>query len=152
MKIILHVNIQAEKLYEKSKELGTLAASAFLQSGQTSQANRERHRSQMKGLENIAETTRKSTDVLDYIKKQIARKQSGWVTELQYGEKLKAFLEDGLTGPIDEICREVGITGNTEQDRRDRQQIRLHLIRQFVRQMVIQYEYSISDLGRKNSA
>ncbi len=73
--IILRVNEQAEQFYDKSEELGTLAAQSFLEEHR--RERRERHRAQMTGLENIAETTLKATDVLDYIKKQIAR-QPAW--------------------------------------------------------------------------
>lgn len=146
--IILQINKQAEDFYEKSQELGTLAAQSFFN---INQREREKHRSQMTGLENIAETAWKATDVLDYIKKQMARERSGWTTVHRFGENLKQYIENGLTPAIDDVCREVGIGNSTEQDRRDRQQIRLELIRQFIRQLVVQYEYQVSELQRGNA-
>ena len=145
--IILRVNEQAENFYEKSKELGMLAAQSFFD---VNQRERGKHRSQMTGLENIAETTLKATDVFDYIKKQMARERSGWTTIHQFGENLKQYIENGLTPTINAICDDIGIGSTTEQDRRDRQQVRLQLIRQLIRQVVVHYEYQVSELERRN--
>src|ERR1700738_2417077 len=63
MKIISEVSNQAEKHYEDAIALGDHAAHVL----------RAAHRSQMTSLENIAESTFKTSDVFDFIKKQIAR-------------------------------------------------------------------------------
>jgi hypothetical protein len=134
------VNERAEKFYQKSEELGSLAARTF----------QERHRAQLTGLENIAETTLKVADVLDYIKKQIARPdRKGWSEEYQgkrFGESLKQMIEGDLKADVDYICAapELHIGNENEQDWRDRQHIYLQLIRQLVRQIVVQYEYRVS--------
>jgi hypothetical protein len=57
MKIISEVNIQAEDFYDDAVALGDLAAVML----------EENHRSQMTSLENIAESTLKTSDVFDYI-------------------------------------------------------------------------------------
>lgn len=145
--IILRVNEQAEDFYDKSLELGTLAAQSFLGVNGREQ---DKHQAQMTGLENIAETALKATDVLDYIKKQMARGRSGWTTTHRFGENLKQYIETGLTPAIDAICAQIGIDSTTEQDRRDRQQVRLHLIRQLIRQVVVQYEYQVGESERRN--
>jgi hypothetical protein len=145
--IMLRVNEQAEDFYDKSQELGTLAANAFFG---IQGRERDKHRSQMTGLENIAETTWKATDVLDYIKKQMARERSGWTTTHQFGEKLKQYIENGLTPAIDAVCDSVGIGNATEEDRRDRQRIRLELIRQMIRQVVVQFEYQVNESENNN--
>jgi len=139
--IILRVNEQAERFYDKSKELGTLAARSFFE-----ERDRQRHRAQMTGLENIAETTLKATDVLDYIKKQIAR-QEGWRKEYdgkRFGESLKTYIENNLRRDVTSVCASVGIGDETDEDKRQRQYIYLQLIRQLIRQVVVQYEYHIS--------
>ncbi len=148
--IILRVNEQAEDLYDKSKELGTLAAQSFFD---IQGRDREKHRSQMTGLENIAETTLKATDVLDYIKKQMARDRSGWTSSHQFGENLKHYIEDkeGLKLAIDVVCDRVGIGDTTEEDRRERKHVRLLLIRQLIRQVVVQFEYEVNELEKRRN-
>jgi len=166
---ILHaVHEAAEKFYDTSQELGILAAAAFQEQKEN---QRERHRAQMTGLENIAETTMKVSDVLDYIKKQTAR-QPGWhkkrpVSELLddfenaraqeyadrcFGEILKEYIEKDLAERCTTICGSLGINPNIEEDQRDQQQVFLQLIRQLVRQLVVHYEYKISPWVRQNAA
>jgi hypothetical protein len=146
--IMLRVSEQAELFYDKSQELGILAAQSF--GGERGkELQQQRHRAQMTGLENIAETTWKATDVLDYIKKQIAR-QAEWRNK-GFGENLKSYIEKNLKADVDTICTSVGIDNKTEEDRRERQQIYLLLIRQFIRQIVVQYEYHVSQPGRASS-
>ncbi len=143
-KILLRVNEQAESFYKKSEQLGTLAAKSFLE--QHIADRREKHRAQMTGLENIAETTLKVTDVLDYIKKQIARRQ-GWTNERgeSFGESLKKYIEGTLKEEgVRDVCKSVGTDEQTEEGKREKQLIYLLLVRQLIRQIVVQYEYSIN--------
>jgi hypothetical protein len=146
-KILLRINEQAELFYDKSQELGVLAAQSFRE--EHGKERQQRHRAQMTGLENIAETTLKATDVLDYIKKQIAR-QEGWRNK-GFGENLKSYIEHNLKADVASICASVGIDNKTEEDRRERQQIYLLLIRQFIRQIVVQYEYHVIQPERASS-
>ena len=160
-KMIIRVNEEAEKFYSKAQELGLLAVESFRE--QQSNSKKEQHRSQMTGLENIAETTMKVSDVLDYIKKQTARQQ-GWKTVYEsgrlimtlkqyqdkcFGEILKTYIENDLKSIREEICRNIGIGDQSYEDQRDRQQVYLHLIRQFVRQIVVQYEYQVNKPEKK---
>lgn len=149
-KIMVYVNEQADtkNFYDKSQELGTLAAESFRE--QDNDNKKKRHRAQMTGLENIAETTMKVSDVLDYIKKQTAR-QPGWTAEYdgqRFGESLKNYIEHDLDTIRNTVCGRVGIGDTTNEDKRDRQQVYLHLIRQLIRQIVVQYEYEVSELER----
>jgi hypothetical protein len=146
-KIILFVNEEAQDFYARSLELGELAAKTFSQEGEK---GRERHRAQMTGLENIAETTLKWTDVLDYIKKQMARPR-GWTKVYDgksFGESLKNYIEEELPEHVTRVCNRVPIGNEGDDDRRDRQLVYLHLIRQFIRQVVVQYEYKASEPER----
>lgn len=156
-KIILRVNEQAELFYSDSQRLGNMAAATFLEdpknqhlSGEEQKRKLQRHRAQLTGLENIAETTLKFTDVLDYIKKQIARPQShGWREEYQgkrFGEELKTYIEQNIPEYVGRVSNLAGIGNTDETDARDRQYIYLHLIRQFIRQLVVQYEYRVSQI------
>ena len=171
------VNERAEDFYDKSEQLGTLAAETFLEEihyqghgGLTSKDERtlQRHRAQLTGLENIAETTLKAADVLDYIKKQIARPdRKGWREEYKgehfgeslkqmeaykgkrFGESLKQMIENNLKADVEHICAEMRIGKESDEHKRDRQYIYLQLIRQLVRQVVVQYEYRVSEIEEK---
>jgi hypothetical protein len=159
MQIKLEVSDQAENFYQDAVQLGDHAAFAL----------KARHRSQMTGLENVAESTLKSSDVLDYIKRQTARfpywrqnfpkdlsnqttnersKQSeeSDPSNKGFGERLKQYLEEDLVKKRNVICSEkhLNISDKTDEDRQLRRRIYLLLIRQFLRQMVAQYEYRVS--------
>ena len=141
MKIIREVNYQAELFYEEAVSMGDHAASAL---------GRDR-RAQMTSLENIAESTLKATDVFDFIKKQIARhdhwrKPSRHHTDPQqgFGERLRVYLEQSLLPRISAVCEAAGVS-NEEQ--RLRREIYLQLIRQFIRQVVVQYEYRVNPVS-----
>ncbi|MGH2506497.1 MAG: hypothetical protein ACRDHZ_03640 [Ktedonobacteraceae bacterium] len=147
MIIILRVNEQAERFYGKAQELGKIAALSF---NEMKSAEKSRHRSQMTGLENIADTTLKVSDVLDYIKKQIARRQA-WTAVVdgqRFGESLKTYIENDLKNMVNKVCESVGIGNETEEDMRDRQRIHLDLTRQLIRQIVVHYEYAVSPAER----
>ncbi len=148
MQIILEVNDQAELFYEDAIQIGDHAAYAL----------KARHRSQMTGLENVAGSALKASDVLDYVKRQTAR-FSYWRQNFPasedvnkgagsyeiFGERLKNYLEDTLAKMRDSICRDkLKIGDKNDKDRHLRRRVYLLLIRQFLRQVVIQYEYRVS--------
>jgi len=148
--LITRVNKAAgsDAFYARSQALGLLAVRAF--SEEHNSEKQERHRSQMTGLENIAETTGKVTDVLDYIKKQTAHQKEGqgWKKKVGakgelFGEVLKNELESGLESYIKDVCQDF-IDTTTDEGRQQRQEVYLLLIRQFIRQLVAQYEYEMS--------
>lgn len=150
MQIIREVNDQAENFYEDAAQLGNHAAYAL----------KKAHRSQMTGLENIAESAFKTSDVFDYIKRQIARLpywSQGFPEYKErpdegFGERLKKYLEDELGPKREALCRRLEIGNKTDEDRQIRRRIYLQLIRQFVRQMVVHYEYQVSsENGKKES-
>jgi hypothetical protein len=140
-KIIREVNNQAELFYSEAVGLGDHAADALGKA----------RRSQMTSLENIAESTMKSTDVFDFIKKQIAR-HDDWRKSFKdhkdanqgFGERLKTYLEKELPPKTAIISESVGIGNVTDKDQQQRRKIYLLLIRQFIRQVVVQYEYRLN--------
>jgi hypothetical protein len=147
MKIIREVSIQAENFYDDAIKLGDHAAYAL----------KAAHRSQLTSLENIAESTFKTSDIFDYIKKQTSRfpywrqptldqKDS----DLGFGERLKNYLESELKKTVVTICgpKRLEIGDSTDEEKQERRRIYLLLIRQFIRQMVVEYEYQVS-LGNK---
>jgi hypothetical protein len=148
VKIIREVNIQAEEFYKDAVDLGIHAAYAL----------KVNHRSQMTGLENIAESAFKYTDIFDYIKRQTARYsywQQGPERERPgeaFGERLLNYLEKDLSNRRDNVCKRLKIYDMTDEDKQLRRRLYLLLIRQFVRQMVVQYEYRARLLGNQKGA
>src|SRR2546423_9208733 len=157
MKIIYEVSNQAEKFYEDAIDLGDHAAHVL----------KATRRSQMTSLENIAESTFKTSDVFDFIKKQTAR-FSYWrqaMPENQFssgnkkanqpfGLRLKDYLEQDLKITADELCDPscLDIGNTTDKEKQERRHIHILLIRQFIRQMVAQYEFRVSAVGNLSSA
>lgn len=151
MQIIREVNIQAENFYNQAVQLGNHAAFALGRS----------RRSQMTGLENIADSALKKTDVFDYIKRQTAKfpfwrqsiphdkahhSTSNPADDKGFGERLMYYLEEAMQGYLEAICDEkrLNIGDKTDDDRYERRRISLLLIRQFIHQMVATYEFQVS--------
>lgn len=121
------IKTDASAFRRKTKELGNTAATIFS----------EKHTSQVKGLENIANSALKVSDVLDYIKRQTGRAKAneGWKRE-HFGQTLLEYIEDNLTKRRDEVCQTLHI-----EDDAQKLEVYLLLIREFVKQLVIHYEY-----------
>ncbi len=151
MKIIREVSDQAENFYEDAVGLGDHAADAL----------KAQHRSQMTELENIADSALKSSDIFDYIKKQSARFHY-WRqafaghsdARIGFGERLKTYLEKDMTKKLAAICERLDIGNSSDEDKQKRRRIYLMLIRQFIHQMVAEYEYQTSpaSIARKREA
>lgn len=149
IKIIREVNNQAELFYEDAVKIGDHAAYALGRS----------HRSQLTGLENVAESALKITDIFDYIKRQTAR-YSYWRTafpphtNVTFGERLRVYLEDNLAKVRDEACNVLQIGNTSDEEKQLRRRVYLLLVRQFIGQMVIEYEYRVNSdgSGGKNGA
>ncbi len=145
MQVMLEVSFEADDFYSQAAELGYHAAEAL----------QARHRSQLTGLENIAESTFKISDILDYIKKQTARfghwrqpLAKGENTQQGFGERLRACLENDLAKRRDAVCERLHIGDSSYQDKQKRRHIYLLLIRQFIRSMVAAYEIEVSPVGK----
>ncbi len=146
MQIIREVNKQAERFYEDAVSLGDHAAHVL------GGSEYDTHRAQLTGLENIAESTFKRSDVFDYIKKQTAKKTTGWRQPdpeaedptTGFGDRLRDHLEQKLPKRVDDICTRLKIGNTTDEEQQKRRRIHLLLIRQFLRQMVVEYEYRVS--------
>jgi hypothetical protein len=165
MKIIREINLEAERFYDEAQSLGNHAYQAF----------KDKSRTQLTGLENVAESSLKTSDIIDYIKKKIARSDPGneWrakgkedppteESQKGFGERLKSELE-ALSDQVERVCRNVEIVTKVEKgrpgqdeklqrarmkaDRWKRQDIHLRLMREFIRQMVVQYEYRAGEGG-----
>ncbi|TMC18902.1 MAG: hypothetical protein E6J34_16145 [Chloroflexi bacterium] len=151
MQIIREVNIQAEYFYANAIQLGNHAAYALKKS----------HRSQLTGLENLANSALKVSDILDYVKRQTARFpywREGFPcqeepTKEAFGKRLLDYLENDLKDKSKIICNDrLKIGDKTEEDRHLRRKVHLLLIRQFLRQMIIQYEFNVSFESNRRGA
>ncbi|WP_376796461.1 hypothetical protein [Thermogemmatispora sp.] len=147
MQIVIAVSKEAEKedFYDLAQRLGYHAAVAL----------KKEHRSQMTGLEAIANGTLKRSDVLDYVKKQIARikewrepsRNDESDSQTGFGERLLRVLEQDLAARAARLCQELGIGEKTEEDRQLRRRLHLLLMRQFIQSMVAQYEFRSAMVG-----
>lgn len=134
MKILKEIAIKADLFREETKQLGKIAYKAF-----TEQDNSGKHKSQLKGLETIANSALKVSDVLDFIKRQTgrAKPELGWKKQ-QFGQQLLAKIETELKNRRNAICNQLNISDDAQK-----LEVYLLLIREFIRQVVIDYEYQI---------
>ena len=149
MKIMREVSDQAENFYDDAIGLGDHAANAL----------EARHRSQMTELENIADSALKRSDIFDYIKKQSARfpywrkafAEYRGDPKIGFGERLKNYLEKDMAQKLATICDpdHLNIGDSSNEDKQKRRRIYLMLIRQFIHQMVAEYEYQTSLAAKK---
>lgn len=138
MKIHREIELQLDEMYDKSQELGELAVKVL---------GRDRGKSQLRNLENIANSTLKVSDVLDYLKRQTARmqewKKQGFGTRmLQYIQKDIVDMRETIFGHLtkDEEFQEL----KGHQGEFKKQEILMLLIRGFVKQLVIHFEWALA--------
>jgi hypothetical protein len=133
MEIIRAVALQADAIREQAEEFGQHAAQAL---------RGEAGNRQIKGLENIATSALKVTDVLDYIKRQTAkcRPNESW-RKNEFGARLVRFISEDLRRRSDALAQQLGAT------EAERQRIYLLLIREFVRQMAAHYAFAPLAVG-----
>lgn len=131
--------LDSDVVYEQAQGLGQRAARGV-------------KRSQISGLEGVANGSRKVSDVLDYIKLRTARHKE-WREKDDIGAAILAALEKDLRRLRDDVCHELekppaGIEP-VKVDDYMRQDIYLRLIRGFVAQIAAQYEFSLLQTGRE---
>ncbi len=124
MRILREVALQADRFYDQAQALGHKAATNLT----------DKKRSQISGLENIANCALKTTDVFDYIKLRTAR-QKEWQS---WGPELLTYLGRDLRTQSESITATLEI----DRDSAEGLEVYLLLIREFVRQLAAQYEYA----------
>jgi hypothetical protein len=134
LRILTEISLKADYYSEQAQALGKEAAKDF----------GNRRKAQIKGLENIANSALKVTDVLDYVKKQIGR-HGFWKS---FGEKLKTHLEKNIREDKDSICQKLNLD-NSKETGFEGQEVYLTLIREFIRQMTVHFEYELAVGGNK---
>lgn len=100
-------------------------------------------RSQITGLESVANSTQKVSDVFNYIKLRTAR-QSEWRSH-NFGQDLLEYLETTLSQKRDNVVR--AVSKHTSLDKYQQQEVYILLIRAFVAQLAAQYEYACLQAG-----
>jgi len=133
-KIISRLTSQ-EEFYKRAKELGITASRIFY------------NKNQLRNLLTIASTTLKITDILNYIKNQAAKTSGGdnWNKSGFAHELINLLYEDEnqLIGKYKkEFVRQMTTVQTTEKvDAVNLQQVHLQLCREFIKQMVVQYNF-----------
>lgn len=127
MGILREVALRADGFYEKAQDLGKKAAAALGPS----------KRSQITGLEGIANSALKTTDVFDFIKLRTARHKKGEWIKGNWGPDLLNVLSQDLRSDKNTICSSLAIDPKSL----DGLEVHLLLIREFTRQLAAHYEY-----------
>jgi|GEM_PF-5099172 hypothetical protein len=96
--------------------------------------SRIKHWVRTTGLESIANSAFKVSDIFDYIKTRTARHEQRW---LRLGQQLLTYLEQDLGQKRNAICQDLGLS-----NQEDHQEVYLLLIRAFIQQLVAHYEYA----------
>jgi hypothetical protein len=126
MSILRAVALQADNFYAKAETLGKKAADAL----------GKKRRSQINGLEGMANSALKTTDVFDFIKLRTARHKE-WRGD-DWGVELLEYLSRDLYRQREEICEELDISLQSAEGLT----VHLLLIREFVSQLAAHYEYA----------
>lgn len=131
LKAMREVNIRADSksFRDSAASLGAQATRLFAD------------KSQLKKLENTGNSALKITDIYNYIKRQTGKdgKAQNWNKE-QFGTSLLQKLQGVERDEGENICTLLAI--NVPEDRME---VNLMLAREFIRQMVIHYEYEMRD-------
>lgn len=133
--------LDRDTVYDRAQALGAKAASL--------------RRAQISGLESIANSTRKVSDVLDYLKLRTARHKEWRVDNI--GADVLGFLQQELRKSRDGVFKELTDMIEKEKEAQKagdqfkeyvRQDIYIRLIRGFVAQLAAQYEYAVLQQGK----
>src|SRR5438128_568595 len=142
MLIVQQVSLRADAFYDHGQKFGQWAAQTGMR------------RAQITELENVANSSLKVSDILDYLKKQTAKSKNGreWRQHLttpqeagtetdanpvqqQLGPEMITFISDRLRRERDVVCNGVGSVTQQLASEQEKQQVYLALIREFVRQV-----------------
>lgn len=127
LKLVREISIKADspEFRENSKMLGEKASKIFSE------------KAQIKKLENTANFALKVTDIYNYIKRQTGKDTKGknWRSQ-EFGSGLLKSLEELENNDGKDICKNLDISSPAEK-----MQVNLLLAREFIRQLVVHYEY-----------
>ena len=132
------IALKSDEYFDQTKSLGETAFLAF----------GEHKKSQIRNLENIANSALVVADVLDFIKRQTGRLTKQWGHD-DFGKNLLETIDTTLRKNAQDIHAQVmsQISDNQMFDA-DRRRIHLILCREFIRHLAAHYLYSVG-LGKK---
>ena len=133
-----HISKKSDEYYGDTAEFGRLAWENF-----------GKNRTQIRNLENIANSSTAMADVLDFIKKQTG-KSDKWRRQ-DFGRKLLERIREPLLGDANAIIQLVKESVNThgiETD--DLRRTHILLCREFIRHLSAHYSYTIGMSSRKS--
>ena len=127
LRLMRQVAVRADALAGQGEELGNKASASL----------GDRRRSQLTGLESIANSTFKLTDIWDYIKVRTARSEANkdWRAN-GFGTELLQFLQSNLA----EHAKGIAVAERLSSE--DQRQVQLLLTREFIGQVVAHYEFA----------
>jgi hypothetical protein len=125
-----------EEFYKMSENFGSRAAFIFIG---------EKGKTQLSNLQNIANSSSKVTDTIDYIKRQIGHGNRGFEKD-NFGNDLIKYLFHDLASIRNLINSDLA---ELNLDDYDQQQIHLLICRQFINSMVIHYNYRVQESGHE---
>ncbi len=145
MKIRKEVAFQLDTLTSEAERFGVAASLAF---------GRDRGKAQLRNLQNIANSTLKVSDVFDYIKRQTARmwewrkevtietEQKANPLTVRFGPDILAFFKtkSGILENRKRIVDKLAIADPFVQ-----QEMYLDLMRDFIKQLVIHFEWDLEE-------
>lgn len=131
IRVLRAVALHADQYQAPAEAMGRKAAAGLTRA----------KRAQITGLEAMANSALKVTDVLDYVKLRTAR-QKEWRAE-NWGGDLLRYLDKDLRKDRGIICTQLGLQENGI----DGLETHLMLIREFVRQVSAQYEFACLGLA-----
>jgi hypothetical protein len=136
MKMIRAVELEADSdaFYSAAKAFGDRAAQAL---GRTKRA-------QITGLESMANSSHKVSDILDYLKLRTARQKEWQQGDL--GKDLIQYLERDLRRTRQHVCADQELS---TLDPFQQQEVYIMLIRAFVAHLVAQYEFACLEGGEE---
>lgn len=132
LKVMREVALRADNMQETAHAIGGNAARGLTRS----------RRAQVTGLESIANSALKTTDVFDYIKLRTARQRRDEWSYGNWGPALLDYLSKTLAEQRNVICKQLGI----DVPSIDSVEVHLMLVREFVRQFSAEYEYQCHEI------
>jgi hypothetical protein len=133
------VSTYSDNYYEDTKQLGEIAREAF--AGRSG-------KSQIRNLENIANSASRVADILDFVKRQSGR-QKPWLHK-QFGPLLLEKLDNRLRADAEKIFSDVRSATTEHQfgegeKLHDADQRRIHILlcREFIRHLSAHYLYTL---------
>ena len=133
------VSRKSDEYYGDTEQLGRLAWSIF----------GEKSKSQIRNLENVANSSASIADILDFIKRQTGRSRQ-WRHE-NFGQKLLERIREPLRADAEAILD--AVKGRVEKhgiESDDLRRTHILLCREFVRHLSAHYSYSVGVLSRQS--